>query len=220
MLDVLFDDGEWFEIQPGSGGAVICALAHLGGETVAVVANQPLVLAGSIDADAADKAAHFISVADAFHIPLVFLSDNPGVLPGSQSEKAGILRAGARMFAAQTLATTPKLSVTLRKAYGFGSMVMAGAPYERQTATFNFPGATTGVMGAASAGSAMKSDEEQLASLREAEFESSYRSAMGLSVDDMLDPRETRNALLSSLSLALCRRQQAPKPRKHSAVML
>ena len=95
----------WFEVQPGFGRAVVCALAHLGGHPVAVVANQPSVLAGSIDADAADKAAHFMSVADAFHLPIVFLSDNPGVLPGTASERAGILRAGARMFAAQTLAT-------------------------------------------------------------------------------------------------------------------
>jgi acetyl-CoA carboxylase carboxyltransferase component len=219
VLDVVFDDGDWFEIQPGSGKAIICALAHLGGEVVAVVANQPIVLAGSIDADAADKAAHFIGVADAFHVPLVFLSDNPGVLPGTQSERAGILRAGARMFAAQTFATTPKMTVTLRKAYGFGSMVMSGAPYEHQTATFNFPGATTGVMGASSAGSAMKSDEEELAQLREMELRSSYNSATALSVDEMLDPRETRNALLATLGLALTRRQKAAKPRRYSAVM-
>jgi len=218
VLEVLFDEGKWFEVQPGSGTAIICALAHLGGDPIAVVANQPLVLAGSIDVPAADKAAHFISVADAFHLPIVFLSDNPGVLPGTQSERDGILRAGARMFAAQTLATTPKLTVTLRKAYGFGSMVMAGAPYEQQTATFNLPGATSGVMGAASAGSAMKSDEEQMALLRDAELQSSYRSASGMSVDEMLDPRETRNSLLSGLSLALSRRQKAAKPRQYSAI--
>ena len=89
---------------------VICALARLGGHPVAVVANQPQVLAGSIDADGADKAAHFITVADSFHLPLVFLADNPGVLPGSASEQAGILRSGARMFAAQTLAHQPRSS--------------------------------------------------------------------------------------------------------------
>ena len=131
---MVVDDGAWFEVQPGFGGAVICALAHLGGEPVAIVANQPRVLAGSIDADAADKAAHFIMVADSFHLPLVFLADNPGVLPGRASERAGILRSGARMFAAQTQATTVKIHLTMRKAYGFGSMVMSGAPYEHQTA--------------------------------------------------------------------------------------
>ena len=128
---------------------MICALGRLGGHPVAVVANQPNVLAGSIDADGADKAAHFITVADSFHLPLVFLSDNPGVLPGSASERQGILRNGARMYAAQTQATTPKFEVTLRKAYGFGSMVMGMIPFDGQSAVFAFPGATMGAMGAA-----------------------------------------------------------------------
>ena len=87
VLDVVFDRPDWFEVQPKFGPAIICALAHLGGHPVAVVANQPKVLAGSIDADAADKAAHFIMVADSFHLPIVFLADNPGMLPGSRSEK-------------------------------------------------------------------------------------------------------------------------------------
>ncbi len=86
---------DWFEVQPRFGKAIICALAHLGGHPVAVVANQPQVLAGSIDAAAADKAAHFIMVADSFHLPLVFLADNPGMLPGSRSERSGVLRGGA-----------------------------------------------------------------------------------------------------------------------------
>ena len=109
VLDVVFDRPDWFEVQPPFGKAIICALAHLGGHPVAVVANQPQVLAGSIDANAADKAAHFILVADSFHLPIVFLADNPGMLPGSRSERDGVLRSGARMFAAQTAATTIKL---------------------------------------------------------------------------------------------------------------
>ena len=140
---------DWFEVQPKFGQAIICALAHLGGHPVAVVANQPKVLAGSIDADAADKAAHFITVADSFHLPIVFLADNPGMLPGSRSERSGVLRSGARMFAAQTAATTFKLHVTLRKAYGFGSMVMSLLGFDDQVATFAYPGATMGAMSAA-----------------------------------------------------------------------
>lgn len=89
VLDVVFDRPDWFEVQPRYGKAIICALAHLGGHPVAVVANQPNVLAGSIDAEAADKAAHFIMVADSFHLPLIFFADNPGMLPGSQSNAAG-----------------------------------------------------------------------------------------------------------------------------------
>ena len=149
VLDVVFDRPDWFEVQPKFGPAIICALAHLGGHPVAVVANQPKVLAGSIDADAADKAAHFITVADSFHLPIVFLADNPGMLPGSRSERSGVLRSGARMFAAQTAATTMKLHVTLRKAYGFGSMVMSLLGFDNQSATFAYPGATMGAMSAA-----------------------------------------------------------------------
>ena len=102
------------------------------------------MLAGSIDVDGADKAAHFITVADSFHLPLVFLADNPGVLPGSASERRGILRSGARMYAAQTLATTPKFEVTLRKAYGFGSMVMGDDPVRRAVGGVRVPGRDDG----------------------------------------------------------------------------
>ena len=136
------------------------------------------MLAGSIDADGADKAAHFITVADSFHLPLVFLADNPGMLPGTASERQGILRSGARMFAAQTAATTPKLHVTLRKAYGFGSMVMSMVGFDGQSATFAFPGATLGAMGAGGDGRARGSDADEAdAAPRRVELEASYRSA-------------------------------------------
>ncbi|HEX4245627.1 MAG TPA: carboxyl transferase domain-containing protein, partial [Acidimicrobiales bacterium] len=85
VIDVVFDQDSSFEVQPDFGRSLICVLARLGGHPVAVVANQPQVLAGSLDADGADKGAHFITVADSFHLPIVFLADNPGVMPGSQS---------------------------------------------------------------------------------------------------------------------------------------
>jgi acetyl-CoA carboxylase carboxyltransferase component len=212
VLEVVVDGGDWFEVQPGFGGAIICALAHLGGEPVAVVANQPQVLAGSIDAAAAEKAAHFITVADAFHLPLVFLSDNPGMLPGSRSERAGVLRSGARMFAAQTLASTPKVHLTLRKAYGFGSMVMAMIGFDNQVATFAYPGATLGAMGSAAASTAMKADETATAQLEDAELQASYRSAEGLGFDELIDPRETRNVLLQAVEQAQYVRQAPARP--------
>lgn len=208
MLDCLFDDGAWFELQPAFGGAIICALAHLGGHPVLVVANQPDVMAGAIDAAAADKAAHWITVADSFHLPVVFLTDNPGMLPGTRSEKEGVLRSGARMFAAQTLATTPKLNLTMRKAYGFGSMVMAMVGFDGQSATLAFPGATLGAMGADAQGQAMKADAEAVGELRSAELVASYRSAAALGFDELIDPRQARNALLDGLERALWRRQE------------
>jgi methylmalonyl-CoA decarboxylase subunit alpha len=212
VLEVVFDRDSCFEIQPKFGRTVICTLALLGGHPVAVVANQPRVMAGSVDVDGADKAAHFITVADSFHLPLVFLADNPGVMPGRASEKRGILRSGARMYAAQMQAQSPKFQVTLRKAYGFGSMVMAMIPFDNQSAVFGFPGATMGAMGAAAQSRAQGADADEAARLREAELEASYRSASGLGFDEMIDPREIRNALLHALERALFRRQAAPEP--------
>lgn len=217
-LEVIVDGGDWFEVQPGFGTAIICGLAHLGGEPVAIVANQPTMLAGSVDVDAADKAAHFISVADAFHIPLVFLADNPGMLPGRRSEQEGVLRSGARMFVAQTLATTPKLHLTLRKAYGFGSMVMALVGFDGQVATFAFPGATLGAMGASASTKAMSAGDDLAAALRDAELNASYRSAEMLGFDELIDPRETRTALIDALSHALSVRQASPEPVSRSAI--
>jgi acetyl-CoA carboxylase carboxyltransferase component len=212
VIDAVFDAGSCFEVQPAYGRCLITALCRLGGHPVAVVANQPQVLAGSVDSEGAEKAAHFITVADSFHLPLVFLADNPGVMPGSRSERRGILRSGARMYAAQTLATTPKFEVTLRKAYGFGSMVMGMIAFEGQSGVFGFPGATMGAMGAAAMSRARRSDEEEAALLRTAEVEASFRSAQGLGFDELIDPRETRNILLHSLERALYRRQAAPEP--------
>jgi acetyl-CoA carboxylase carboxyltransferase component len=212
VLDVVFDRPGWFEVQPKFGPAMICALAHLGGHPVAVVANQPKVIAGSIDADAADKAAHFITVADSFHLPIVFLADNPGMLPGSRSEKSGVLRSGARMFAAQTAATTIKLHVTLRKAYGFGSMVMSLMGFDNQGATFAYPGATMGAMSAAALSRASHAAEDVEAKLRKMEVEASFRSAAHLGFDDLIHPEETRNALLAALQRGIYSRQAAAEP--------
>lgn len=206
------DGGGFFQIQPDFGSSIVCALARVGGHAVGVVANQPATIAGSIDVDAADKAAHFIQLCDSFHLPLVFLTDNPGVLAGTSSEQAGILRAGARMFTAQTRAQTVKIQVTMRKAYGFGSCVMAMNGYDEQTLTYAFPGATLGAMGAQGAGNAVGADDETRAALRQVELESSYRSASGLGFDELIDPRDLRNAVLDGLDLSARRRSGPAEP--------
>ena len=212
VIDVVFDEGSAFEVQPAFGPSVLTVLARLGGQPVAVIGNQPSVLAGSVSADGAEKAARFITVADSFHLPLVFLSDNPGVMPGSASEQQAILRAGARMYAAQSQAVSPKFTVTLRKAYGFGSMVMSMIGFDGQSAVFAFPGATMGAMGAAAMSRSRGSDVDEAEMLRSMELEASYRSAESLGFDELIDPRQTRNVLLHSLERALHRRQAAPEP--------
>ncbi len=218
VVESLVDCGHSLSIQPDYGRAIICALARVGGEPVGVVANQPVELAGSIDVAAAGKAAHFISVCDAFHLPLLFLADNPGVLAGTASERAGVLRASARMYAAQTGATTVKIHVTLRKAFGFGSCVMAMNPHDSQTLSFAFPGATVGAMGAAGAGRAVGADEQAERDLRRAEEESSYRSASALSFDEVIDPRDTRNAVLAALEVSARRRSQPCRPKARTGI--
>lgn len=212
VIDVVVDEGSAFEVQAGYGPSMICSLARLGGHPVAVIANQPQLLAGSIDAAGAEKAARFITVADSFHLPLVFLADNPGVLPGRASESDGILRKGARMFWAQAQATSPKLEVTLRKAYGFGSMVMSMIPFDHQSAVYAYPGATMGAMGASAMGRARGSDEEEAAKLRRREVRASFGSAEALGLDELISPVETRNMLLDSLLRALERRQAPAEP--------
>ncbi|MDT4998513.1 MAG: hypothetical protein QOK12_618 [Mycobacterium sp.] len=161
----------------------------------------------------------FHMVADSFHLPIVFLADNPGMLPGSRSERSGVLRAGARMFAAQTAATTLKLHLTLRKAYGFGSMVMSMLGFDDQVATFAYPGATMGAMSAAALSRASNATEDLSANLRDAELEASYRSAERFGFDELIDPRETRDALLAGLQRGLFGRQVAAEPVTRTVIM-
>ena len=116
------------------------------------------------------------------------------------------------MYAAQTLATSPKFEVTLRKAYGFGSMVMGMIPFDGQSGVFAFPGATMGAMGAAAMSRARGSDDDEAAMLRTMEVEASFRSAKTFGFDELIDPREIRNVLLHSLERALYRRQAPAEP--------
>ncbi len=218
VVRAVVDCGEFLEIQPGYGRSVMCALARVGGEAIGVVANQPASLAGSIDTAAAQKAAHFIAVCDSFHVPLLFLADTPGVLAGTSSERAGVLRAAARMYAAQTGATTTKIHVTLRKAFGFGSCVMAMNPHDAQTFSYAYPAATVGAMGAAGAGRAVGADEQARQELRRAEEESAYRSASALSFDEVIDPRESRNAVLTALAVSARRRSHPVEPKARTGI--
>ena len=212
VLAELVDDGELLEVQPSFGSSLVTALAHLGGRSVAIVANDPATLAGTIDADAADKAAHFLDVADAFGLPCIFLADNPGVLAGTAAEGRGILRHAARLFAVQHRMRVPKLHVTLRKAFGFGSSVMAMNPFDGQTVTLALPSITLGAMPAASAASAID-DAGERARVAAEQSEGSVRAAARLSYDDVIDPRGLRDALLAGLALSEGRGTAAPRPR-------
>ncbi len=128
VIGHLVDHGRLFEIKPGWAKNLITGFARFGGRPAGIVANQPMVLGGALDVNSGDKAARFIMLCDAFHIPLVFLQDVPGFLVGSKVEKEGIIRHGAKMLYAVSEATVPKVTVVLRKAYGAGYFVMCGRP--------------------------------------------------------------------------------------------
>jgi acetyl-CoA carboxylase carboxyltransferase component len=206
VLERVCDAGSVFEVQARYGASLVTALARLGGESVAVVANQPAVRAGVVDVPAAAKAAHFLELAAAFHLPLLLLADNPGVLPGPASERAGVLRASARMYAAQSRHPGPKLHVTLRKAYGFGSSIMGMNPFDGQTISLALPGAQLGAMPAAGAADATRAADEDRARLTAAEIAGGMRAAEWFSYDDVVAPEELRDALLAGLRLAAGRR--------------
>jgi acetyl-CoA carboxylase carboxyltransferase component len=218
VLALVFDRESLLEIEPAFGRPVVTALARLGGEAVAVIANQPAAKAGAIDSEAGDKAAHFIDVADAFHLPVVFVADNPGVLAGTAAERSGVLRHAARMFAAQARVRSPKLHVTLRKAYGFGSSLMGMNPFDRQTVTLALPGARLGAMPAAGGGAAAGVDDDAQRVLDNAELGGAYSSADTMSYDEVIEPGELRNALLATLRLSAARRSQPPEPAYHHGV--
>jgi acetyl-CoA carboxylase carboxyltransferase component len=202
VLGEVVDRGTLFELSPEHGRTVITALARVGGHAVAVVANQPAVQAGAVDAVGATKAARFVERMTSFHLPLVFLADNPGVMAGSASERAGILRASARLFAAQHRAATPKVHVTVRKAYGFGTSIMGFNQFDGRTFAFALPGATLATMPAGAGGEVAKADASERQALRDAEAGGPWKLASEAAYDDVIHPAELRDTIRGVLRLA------------------
>jgi acetyl-CoA carboxylase carboxyltransferase component len=202
VLERLVDAHSLLEVQPSYGASIVCALAHVGGRSVAIVANDPGVKAGTVDTAAADKAAHFIDIAGSFHLPVIMLADNPGVMAGTRAERAGALRAVARMFAAQHRLESPKLHVTVRKAFGFGSSIMGMNPFDHQTISLTFPAITLGALPASSGAASAKLSSDEAAAIAAEQSAAAFRSAAGMGYDDVIDPRDLRNALLHGLMLS------------------
>jgi acetyl-CoA carboxylase carboxyltransferase component len=146
VVDALVDEGSLLEIKARFAKEIITAFARIDGRPVGVVANQPKHLGGVLFVDSADKAARFIWLCDAFNVPLVFLADVPGFMIGTKVERQGIIRAGAKMIAAVSEATVPKLSIIVRKAYGAGLYAMCGPAFEPE-ACLALPTASIAVMG-------------------------------------------------------------------------
>lgn len=201
VLNLVVDDQRVFEVQPGYGRSLITALAFVGGRAVAFIANNPAWRAGALDSAAAIKATDFLETVGHFGQPVIFLIDNPGVLAGTQAERDGILKWGGKMFSAERRLRNPKISVLLRKGFGFGLVTMAGTPFDRQTLTYSMPSMNLAAMPAVSGGRAANLDAETQAQVQEAQRAGPYQLANGLGVDGVIDPRELRNALLDGLAL-------------------
>jgi methylmalonyl-CoA decarboxylase subunit alpha len=202
VVDRLADGDTYLPVGLGFGDGMLTALIRLGGRPLAVVANDPSVRAGAIGRDEADKAARFLDTVAPFGLPALFLADNPGVMAGTRAERDGVLRAAAALFAAQRRYPGTKLHVTLRKAFGFGSSAMAMNPFDHQTLTLAFPGVLLGAMPAESGGRAagLAADEQAAAEILQAG--GPYRTAHTMGYDDVIDPRDLRNALLGGLATA------------------
>jgi acetyl-CoA carboxylase carboxyltransferase component len=146
VIDAIVDRGTFLEIKKLFAREIVTGLARIEGRAVGIVANQPKWLGGVLFVDSADKAARFIGLCDAFGIPLLYLADVPGFMIGTKVERQGIIRAGAKMIAAVSEATVPKLAVVVRKAYGAGLYAMCGPAFEPD-ACIALPSASIAVMG-------------------------------------------------------------------------
>jgi acetyl-CoA carboxylase carboxyltransferase component len=219
VIRLIVDDGEWLDLKPKWARTVITCLARMGGRPVGIVASQPRQLGGILDNDSADKAARFVTLCDAFGIPLVFLVDVPGFMVGTKVEAAGIIRHGAKMLHAVASATVPKVTVLIRKAYGAGYYVMNGRAYEPDLIVA-WPSAEISVMGAEGAVEIVfrkqVEDAEDPAAKR-AELIAAYRGLIDVYVaagngmiDDVIDPRETRPTIIRALELSESKKVERP----------
>ena len=214
FLEGLFDAESLLEVKELYAPEVITALARLGGRPVGIVASQPNHLGGVLFVDSADKAARFIWLCDAFNIPLIFFADVPGFMIGTEVERQGIIRAGAKMLTAIAEATVPKVSVIVRKAYGAGLYAFAG-PGFRPDATLALPTAEIAVMGPEAAINAVfynaiqaiddPDERESFVAAKRAEYEEDVdllRLASDLVVDAVVEPGDLRDRLIARLAYA------------------
>ena len=211
VLGVL-DDSDFLEVHRGFAQNAVVGFGRLNGQTVGVIANQPMVLAGVLDIDSSDKIARFIRYCDAFNIPLITFEDMPGYLPGVDQEHAGIIRHGAKVLYAYCEATVPKLTVIMRKAYGGGYIAMCSR-HMKADFVYAWPTAEIAVMGPAGAANIIFrkdiKEAEDPAAMREQKIEeykekfaNPYVAAGYGYVDMVINPNDTRKNLIQALEMA------------------
>jgi acetyl-CoA carboxylase carboxyltransferase component len=229
IIASVFDDGEFFEVHPHWAQNILCGFARLAGHPVGVVANQPQVLAGTLDITSSTKAARFVRFCDAFNVPLITFVDVPGFLPGTEQEYGGIIRHGSKLLYAFSEATVPRMTVITRKAYG-GAYVVMNSKHIRADISFAWPSAEIAVMGAegavniihrkeiAGAGDANAKRADLIADYSE-RFSNPYIAAERGYVDAVIEPQETRAKLVKSLEMLRSKRETIPQ-RKHGNIPL
>lgn len=232
MLEVIravVDDKHFLEVQPEFAKNILCGFARLGGQPVGIVANNPRHLAGTINIDAADKAARFIRTCDCFNIPIVTLVDVTGFMPGVAQEHAGIIRHGAKMLYAYAEATVPKITLITRKSYGGAYLAMNSRDMGADV-VLAWPTAAVAVMGAEGAASIIYRREIQNSPKPEAakaakieeykkRFDNPYWAAERGYIDDVIDPQDTRRQLIKHLRM-LGHKTEARPFRKHDNIPL
>lgn len=229
VIHLIVDDGKFYEIQELYAPNIVIGFARLGGFSVGIVANQPMVLAGVLDINASEKAGRFVRFCDAFNIPLIVFEDVPGFLPGVDQEYGGIIRHGAKLLYAFCEATVPKITVVTRKAYG-GAYCVMNSKHIRADLNLAWPTAEIAVMGPDGAVNIIfrrelaeaedpETKKAELVALYREEFANPYTAAKQGYVDDVIEPHETRPRLINALNMLQNKRDQNP-PKKHGNMPL
>jgi propionyl-CoA carboxylase beta chain len=227
VIHRVVDDGNFFEVHEHWAQNLVTGFARLDGRPVGVVANQPAVLAGCLDINSSVKGARFVRFCDAFNIPLVTFEDVPGFLPGTGQEFGGIIRHGAKLLYAYAEATVPKITVITRKAYG-GAYCVMGSKHIRTDVNLAWPTAEIAVMGAEGAVNIVyrREIEEAGGEIRQqkiGEFQDRFASPFAAAergfIDDVIEPRETRQRLILALRMLETKVDTMPK-KKHGNIPL
>jgi len=230
VVSEIADNNEFLELQSEFAKNIVVGFTRLGGRSVGIVANQPMVLGGTIDIDASDKAARFIRFCDAFNIPLVSLVDNPGYFPGKRQEHGGIIRHGAKMLYAWSESTVPKIICIIRKSYGGGISAMCHKSMGGDL-VFSWPIGEIALMGAEAAVRVIYKREIKSAENREefikgkvdeysSKFSNPYYGASKQFIDAVIDPRRTRQKIIETL-IMLENKQPEERPwKKHGNIPL
>lgn len=229
IIGTIVDNGEFLEVHRDWAKNIIIGFARFNGQSVGIVANQPMVMAGALDSNASRKAARFVRFCDAFNIPLVTLVDVPGFLPGTGQEYNGVIVHGAKLLYAYGEATVPKITVTLRKAYG-GAYIVMSSKHLRSDINLAWPSAEIAVMGPTGAVEvifakevAAAEDPAQAAAEKEEEyrkaFANPYNAASYGYMDDVIEPRNTRFRIIRALEQLRTKKQINPA-KKHDNLPL